>query len=132
LFKFRFAGRASCVHPKVKVNPERRKTELKHLKPFYVMAAILILPGLLPGCAVERKCGWEGCPGDAQITENVQAHINQHPDVGPPDAIYVQTLNHVVYLSGEVSTGLMKRTAESVAMQTPGVTRIVNDIAVTH
>jgi osmotically-inducible protein OsmY len=105
---------------------------LKNLKPFYVLATILILPGLLPGCAVERKCEADGCPGDTKITANVQALINQHPDVGPPNVVHVQTVDHVVYLSGEVSQGLMKQTAEDVARQTPGVTRVVNDIAVTH
>jgi len=39
--------------------------------------------------------------------------------------------NHVVYLSGEVSQDLMKQTAEDVARQTPGVTWVVNSIAVT-
>ena len=105
---------------------------MKNLRPFYVLATILILPGLLPGCAVERKCSLEGCIGDAQITSDVQALINQHPDVGPPDAVHVQTLDHVVYLSGEVSQGLMKQTAEDVARQTQGVTRVINNIAVTH
>ena len=105
---------------------------MKNLKPFYVLATILILPGLLPGCAVERKCEADGCPGDAKITANVQALINQHPDVGPPNAVHVQTVDHVVYLSGDVSQGLMKQTAEDVARQTPGVTRVVNDIAVTN
>jgi osmotically-inducible protein OsmY len=55
-----------------------------------------------------------------------------NPDVGPPNVVHVQTVDHVVYLSGEVSQGLMKQTAEDVARQTPGVTRVVNDIAVTH
>jgi osmotically-inducible protein OsmY len=105
---------------------------LKNFKPFYVMAAILVLPGLLPGCAVERKCDAGGCPDDAKITANVQALINQHPDVGPPDSVHVQTLDHVVYLSGEVSQRLMKQTAEDVARQTAGVTRVVDDIAITR
>jgi osmotically-inducible protein OsmY len=105
---------------------------LKSLKPFYVLATILILPGLLPGCAVERQCEAGGCSGDAKITTSVQALINQHSDVGPPDSVHVQTLDHVVYLSGEVGQGLMKQTAEDVARQTPGVTRVVNDIAVTR
>jgi hypothetical protein len=64
---------------------------LKNLKPFYELATILILPGLLPGCAVERKCEAGGCPDDAKITANVQPLINQHPDVGPPDSVHVQT-----------------------------------------
>ena len=104
---------------------------MKNLKPFYVLATILILPGLLPGCAAERKCEAGGCADDAKITANVQAQINQHPDVGPPGSVQVRTLDHVVYLSGDVSQGLMKQTAEDVARHTPGVTKIVNDIAIT-
>jgi osmotically-inducible protein OsmY len=104
---------------------------LKDLKPFHAFAAILILSGLLPGCAIERKCEAGGCPDDAKIAASVQTLINQHPDVGPPDTVHVQTLNHVVYLSGEVSQGLMKQTAEDAARQTPGVTRVVNNISIT-
>jgi hypothetical protein len=44
----------------------------------------------------------------------------------------LQTLDHVVYLSGEVSAGEMSRTAEAVAPKSPGVTRVVNNIAVRH
>ena len=41
------------------------------------------------------------------------------------------TREHVVYLSGFVSTGLMKQTAEDLARQTPGVIRVVNEIGIT-
>jgi len=44
----------------------------------------------------------------------------------------VQTLNHVVYLTGLVDYGLEKSTAESLAKQVPGVTRVENNIAVSH
>jgi osmotically-inducible protein OsmY len=44
----------------------------------------------------------------------------------------VQTLDHVVYLSGQVIDGNMKQTGEALAMHSPGVTRVVNDIAVEH
>jgi hypothetical protein len=40
-------------------------------------------------------------------------------------------LDHVVYLSGEVSAGLMRETAEAIARKTPGVTRVEDTIAVT-
>ncbi len=43
----------------------------------------------------------------------------------------MQTVNHVVYLNGFVDEGLQSRTAESVAFEAPGVTRVVNSIAVT-
>ena len=105
---------------------------MRRLQPLYAFAAILILPGLLPGCAVERKCGLDGCPGDAKITQNVQALINQHDDLGPPNIIQVQTLDHVVYLSGEVSASEFSAVAESAAHGAPGVVRVVNSIAVTH
>jgi osmotically-inducible protein OsmY len=99
-------------------------------KPLYALAVVLLLSGCLPGCAVERKCGLEGCPGDANITANVQASINQHSDIGTE--VHVQTLDRVVYLSGFVSAGEMSETAEAVARHTPGVKRVVNSIGVTH
>jgi osmotically-inducible protein OsmY len=85
------------------------------------LVTLLILSGLVLGCAVERKCDAGGCPDEANITANVQALINQYPDVGPPDTVHVQTLDHVVYLSGEVSHDLLRSTAEDAARQaSPG------------
>jgi hypothetical protein len=110
----------------------KQETELNNLKKFYVLTGIIILLGLLPGCAVERKCEAGGCSGDANITANAQARINQHPEFGAPDSIRVETLDRVVYLTGQVSQGLMKRSAADVARQTPGVTRVVNNISVTN
>jgi osmotically-inducible protein OsmY len=88
--------------------------------------------GALGGCATYEKCGLEGCPSDAKITAKVQAAFNHHPDLGPPNSINIQTLNHVVYLSGEVSEGNMSEAAESVAHEIKGVTKVVNTIAVSH
>jgi osmotically-inducible protein OsmY len=79
-----------------------------------------------------KKMRAEGCPGDAQITADVQAQLNRHPDLEGVNSINVQTLDHVVYLSGEVSEGLMKETAETIARKTPGVTRVDDEIAVSH
>jgi osmotically-inducible protein OsmY len=44
----------------------------------------------------------------------------------------VQTLNHVVYLSGFVAAGEMRTTAGDLAGSVPGLTKVVNTIAVTH
>ena len=96
------------------------------------MAVVLLLPGLLPGCAVEGKCRADGCAGDEKITASVRATFDQHPDLGPPAAIQVQMLNHVVYLHGLVNSGLERDTAASLASQVPGVTRVENDITVQH
>jgi osmotically-inducible protein OsmY len=100
------------------------------LKPLCALIIALALPGLLAGCAAENKCGLAGCPGDAQITANVQTQLNRHPDLEGVNSINVQTLDHVVYLTGEVSEGLMKETAETVARRTPGVIRVENEISV--
>ena len=102
------------------------------LKPSLILSMALVLSGLLAGCAAERKCGEGGCPGDAQITADVRTQLNRHPDLEGVNSINVQTLDHVVYLSGEVSEGLMKETAETVARKTPGVARVENEIAVSR
>ena len=98
------------------------------LKPFYASALAIILISTLPGCAVYRKCGFRGCPGDAKITADVQAQFRRHPALEPPNLLHVQTLDHVVYLTGQVDTELERSMAESVAREVVGVTRVVNSI----
>jgi osmotically-inducible protein OsmY len=98
----------------------------------HALAFALILTSALSGCATYRKCGIDGCPGDAKITANVQAQLDQHPELGGPNSINVETLDHAVYLDGLVSAGIESRTAESVALEVPGVSRVVNSIAVAH
>jgi osmotically-inducible protein OsmY len=101
-------------------------------KPLSALAFVLILTGALPGCATYRKCASGDCADDAKITANVQAQLVRHPELEPPSSIDVQTLGHVVYLYGEVSTGEQRDIAESVTHETTGVTRVVNSIAVSH
>lgn len=103
---------------------------MSKFNPLYALMVVLLLPGILAGCAAETKCGWGGCPGDAQITANVKTQLNRHPDLEGVSSINVQTLDHVVYLSGQVSDGLMRETAESIARQTPGVSQVEDTIAV--
>jgi osmotically-inducible protein OsmY len=102
---------------------------MRILNPVYSLACVLVLAGAVSGCATDQS--GDGRMTDGKITAAVQARINQNPDVGAPDSVRVQTRDHVVYLSGSVSTGLMKQTAEDLARQTPGVTRIVNEIGIT-
>jgi len=101
-----------------------------HINLVYALALAVTLTGALPGCATYEKCGIEGCPGDAKITTDVQAQLAQHEEIGP--RVHVQTLNGVVYLNGSVSDGLQRTTAESVASQTPGVAKVVDNIYVSH
>ncbi|MGO9935389.1 MAG: BON domain-containing protein [Steroidobacteraceae bacterium] len=103
---------------------------MNKIKLVYALTLAFTLTGALPGCATYEKCGLDGCPGDAKITANVQAQLAQHEDIGP--RVHVQTLNGVVYLNGNVSAGLQRDTAESVASHTPGVAKVVDDIYIVH
>jgi osmotically-inducible protein OsmY len=58
----------------------------------------------------------------------VHALFDQHPALEPPNLLEVQTLNHVVYLTGLVDTDLERQMAESVALEAKGVAKVVNSI----
>jgi osmotically-inducible protein OsmY len=104
----------------------------RYVRKLYGLSSAVILVGALAGCATFDKCGLEGCAGDAKVTANVQTVFDQHPDLGAPGAVGVQTIDHVVYLDGFVATGLERDTAGSLAQAAPGVTRVVNSIAVSR
>jgi osmotically-inducible protein OsmY len=90
----------------------------------------LIGAGILPGCAAYRKCGFAGCMGDAGIASQVRARLVLHPVLEPPNSISVQTLDGVVYLYGLVDTVFERELAGEVALETPGVARVVNSIGI--
>jgi osmotically-inducible protein OsmY len=98
------------------------------LKIVPALALAVILSAVLDGCAVYRKCGFEGCPGDAAITAEIETLFKQHPVLEAPNLLNVRTLDHVVYLYGLVDTDFERQMAESVALQAPGVARVVNSI----
>jgi osmotically-inducible protein OsmY len=98
-------------------------------------AFLIILTHGLSGCAAfetYRKCGLSGCPGDAQITAAVHALLGTHTELGPPNELYVQTLDGVVYLSGQLATGLQRDTAEALARRAPGARGVVDTIALEY
>ncbi len=66
---------------------------------------------------------------DDTITENVRSMIAQHPAL-KADQVTVETRQGVVYLHGKVDTPAEKKDLESVAMQTTGVKKVVNDTVV--
>jgi osmotically-inducible protein OsmY len=91
---------------------------------------IPFLTGELSGCGLYNtyeKCGLPGCAGDAKITADAVLQIKMCSFL-EPNAIRVQTLDHVVYLNGAVASGLEIGTAESIVRQVPGVTGVVNSI----
>jgi osmotically-inducible protein OsmY len=92
------------------------------------LALTVILSAVLYGCAAYRKCGFEGCPGDAAITAEVETLFKRHPALQAPNILNVRTLDHVVYLDGLVDTDFERQIAESVALEAPGVARVVNSI----
>src|SRR6516165_10592291 len=92
--------------------------------------AALILSGTLTAWANTPNSSMLGSPNDARITADVTEVIAQHRDLGPPNQIYVDTHDDVVYLSGTVITGLIEDNAEEIARQVPGVTRVVSTIGV--
>jgi osmotically-inducible protein OsmY len=84
----------------------------------------------LAGCATYRQCGLAGCSGDTGITAQVQSRLALHPALQPPNLITVQTLHRVVYLYGVVDTSLERELAETVALDTEGVSKVVNSIGI--
>lgn len=101
-------------------------------KPFCTGIAALILAASLDACAAYRKCGFNGCPGDARITADVTARFNHYPELEPPNLVYVQTLDRVVYLTGQVNTEPERDLARTLALQVPGVTQVVNSINIEY
>ena len=104
--------------------------QTKRSKPIYALISALLLAAALAGCATYSKCGFSGCPDDAKITANVEAELGKHWELEAPDRVHVQTLNHVVYLTGRVSSGLQGRIAASVAARVKGVSHVENSIYV--
>ena len=100
-----------------------------------ILILALTLTAAVPGCAAYttvRNCGLEGCPPDQRITADIEALLAQHPALLPPNMVYVRTLDGVVYLSGQVATGLQRTEAEDLARQPAGVKRVVNMIALEY
>ena len=134
----RLRGRSffpTCSMPVCTGTRRGRPADRSRLQIDWRVACLVILTGTLTGCgtySAYRKCGSGGCPGDAKITAEVRALLNQHPALGPPNQVYVQTLDGVVYLTGQVATDLQRDSAEAVAHEASGVSRLMNTIALTY
>jgi osmotically-inducible protein OsmY len=98
----------------------------KRSKPLYASISALFFAGTLAVCATYSKCRFSSCSDDAKITANVEASLGKHSELEAPDRVDVQTLNHVVYLAGDVSSGLQSRIAASVAARLKGVSHVEN------
>jgi osmotically-inducible protein OsmY len=67
--------------------------------------------------------------GDAWITTKIQSKYFMDPQIRAM-GIDVTTLNGVVTLKGTVDSGQARRNAETIARETDGVTRVVNNLTV--
>ena len=97
------------------------------------LVIVLSLSAGLPACAMvetAQKCGLKGCAGDADIEAHVKAALSQYPSFGWE--VSVQTLDHVVYLYGLVNTEMVRAEIADVVKTVPGVTRVVNSIALNN
>jgi osmotically-inducible protein OsmY len=92
------------------------------------LIVVAVVAGLLSGCAAYAKCGVSGCEGDKEITAAVEKVIGLYPALLPPNTVRVQTIDHVVYLYGQVNTEVERSTAEEAALSVSGVKRVVNSI----
>jgi osmotically-inducible protein OsmY len=104
-------------------------TMIKRIRLYPLMLAGLLAVNL-PGCASFGKCAPENCAGDAKITSDVRALIAEHPELGAPAALRVQTINGVVYLNGQVDTEFERRNAESLVSRIANVKDVVNSLDV--
>lgn len=89
-------------------------------------SAVLVLSGIVSASAVAQASSAD----DATLTATVKEAIAQHPDLGPPNQIYIDSRDHVVYLSGFVDNGLIRADAEDVARKVPGVSHVVSVVSV--
>lgn len=85
---------------------------------------------LLSGCALSRNSETASSKDDARITADVRAALGEHPDLGPPNQISVDTRGHIVYLTGTVDDSAIGENAILVARAVPGVNDVVSNVSV--
>ena len=87
-----------------------------------VAGATLLVAGILSACADQHAMT------DEKITAQVQKAIAQHPDLGRPNRIYVDTRDHTVYLTGAAYHPLAAENPQDLEGKVPAVSKVVNDI----
>jgi osmotically-inducible protein OsmY len=100
------------------------------IKKIALASAIAITAIYSTGCAVVRDQQSAGSyVDDATITTRVKARFADDPKVSAM-AIQVETLKGTVQLSGFAKSSGERSSAEMIAKGVPGVSRVINDIAV--
>ncbi len=100
------------------------------IKKIALASALAITAIYSTGCAVVRDQESVGAyVDDATITTRVKARFANDPAVSAM-AIQVETLKGAVQLSGFAKSSSERANAEMITKAVPGVTRVINDIAV--
>jgi osmotically-inducible protein OsmY len=100
------------------------------LPPLRCLPLVVVLA--LGACALPatyRKCGFAGCPGDAEINAQVRTLLFAQPELASAE-LGVQTLDRVVYLRGLVDTDLERLRVVARVRAMPAVREVVDGIAV--
>jgi osmotically-inducible protein OsmY len=96
---------------------------MKLFKAIYAATSAALLIGGLWGCGTSNQSE------DAKINAEVQTSLDQQASLEAPNIIEVQTLNSIVYLDGRVRSDLQRLVATELALEVPGVMKVVNSIA---
>ncbi len=91
----------------------------------------LILALALSGGLASAGFAQEMTSQDEAITSNVKMAIAQRPAL-KADRVTVETRGGVVYLKGFVDTNVEKKDIETLAMQTTGVKKVVNETTINN
>jgi hyperosmotically inducible periplasmic protein len=97
-----------------------------------IMIALLVAGTATPLAACATINGQESAPqyvSDASLTAKVKANIVEDQSLKGFE-IGVETMNHVVQLSGFVDTRQQKNQATTIAQSVPGVESVQNNILV--
>lgn len=89
---------------------------------------------LAGGCASygdPSRCHDAACREQAQFTSGLERSLRSAPDLAPPEAVYAQTLDNVVYLTGHVTTVVQRDHAEAIARSAIGDRELVDNLVVT-
>jgi hypothetical protein len=109
-----------------------RRSDMTNSKLKFGFPLALVLATASAAAVANGACDDGKCSGDAQLKSTIQTSLDQHPALGPPNSIKVQTRAGVVYLYGQVGEGMQRYMAESIAKQTPGVARVVDSIYISR
>jgi osmotically-inducible protein OsmY len=101
---------------------------MQKFKTISAAGLVFIVAMALNACAVFQKCTPEYCASDKQINADVSEIFRQHPELGAPAEVHIQTVNGVVYLSGPVDTDFEVRHAEALARQVANVKDVENNL----